>query len=61
MNIVTYDEYNDEKQQFFIRHKNEFKLEQEGNSAVYYTKTYIFDDGAVWYEVSRIIRRSRNS
>lgn len=49
--IVTYQEYNDEKQAFFRKHKNDYELETQGGSAEYYRKTYAFKDKAVWYEV----------
>lgn len=51
MDIVTEHEYNDIKRAFFRKHNNEFQCETEGSSAEYYNKTYVFDDGAVWYEV----------
>lgn len=47
---VTTTEFEKEKEAFFRKHSNEFKVdtgEWKDNS---YLKTYMFDDGAVWYE-----------
>ena len=49
--IVTYKEYENDRQEFFAKHHNDFNCITKGNSAEYYTKTYGFSDGAVWYEV----------
>ena len=48
---VKYAEYNAEKMEFFNNHKNDFKcdtssMDQYGR----YWKTYVFEDGAIWYE-----------
>lgn len=51
--IVKIEEYNDDKKEFFRKHHNNFNCETEGNSAEYYRKTYVFADGAIWYEVMR--------
>ena len=51
MNIVDDTEYNELKHRFFSNHNNDFQCETEGTSAEYYRKTYIFTDGAIWYEV----------
>lgn len=53
MMTVSVDIYNYDKEQFFNRHNNTFTLETSGRSAEYYRKTYIFDDGAIWYEVMK--------
>ena len=54
--IVKYDEYIHDRELFFkTKHKSDFRLENTGSSAEYYRKTYSFEDGAVWYEVSRKI------
>lgn len=51
MYIVRQKDYDEMKNNFFAKHHNDFKLETLGSSAEYYRKTYIFKDGAVWYEV----------
>ena len=51
MRVVTYNEYNEEKQKFFRKHKNNFTETTKGNSAEYYSHVYAFADGAVWNEV----------
>ena len=51
MNIVTYNEYEEMKKKFFCKHNNDFQCDTRGNSAEYYRKTYVFGDGAIWYEV----------
>lgn len=55
MNIVTFNEYENDKLEFFNKHYRDFTCDTIGNSAEYYTKTYMFNDGAVWYEVSRMV------
>lgn len=51
--IVKVDEYVEDKNNFFRKHNNDFTCETSGGSAEYYRKTYVFTDGAVWYEVMR--------
>ena len=51
MNIVRYNEYESDKVAFFKKHKNDYQCETQGSSAEYYRKTYVFADGAIWYEV----------
>lgn len=53
MNVVKFDEYENDKKEFFRKHKNDFRCETSNGSAEYYNKTYVFDDGAIWYEVMR--------
>lgn len=57
MNVVSYDEYYNEKKHFFQKHRD-FQVETKGTSAEYYSKTYVFDDGAIWYEVMRRVSES---
>ena len=49
---VTYNEYRNDKQKFFKKHKNDFNTYtsplDEYNR---YYKTYTFADGAIWTEV----------
>lgn len=52
MNIVDYDEYHADKAEFFQKH-GDFTTETKGTSAEYYSKTYVFEDNAIWYEVMR--------
>ena len=49
--VSTYDEYMDAKKKFFSKHKNDWQVDTQGQSAEYYRKTYTFKDGAVWYEI----------
>lgn len=51
MNIIKYSDYDNIKKDFFRKHKNDFTIDTTGNSAEYYRKTYVFNDGAIWYEV----------
>lgn len=51
MNIVKSEKYEQDKRIFFKKHNNDFQCETQGSSAEYYRKTYIFTDGAVWYEI----------
>lgn len=49
---VKREEYNNSKEAFFKKHNNDFKcstspLCENGK----YHKEYVFEDGAVWYEV----------
>lgn len=44
-------EYNQDKQEFFQKHNSEFQsstspMDEYGR----YSKTYVFEDGATWYE-----------
>lgn len=52
MSVVRENEYNNDKKEFFFKHKNDFTVKTTGDSAEYYRKTYTFADGVVWYEVS---------
>ena len=58
MNTVTSYEYEELKKKFFHKHNNEFQCDTQGNSAEYYHKTYVFEDGATWYEVMMKIYES---
>ena len=51
MNIIKYSDYDNIKKDFFRKHKNDFTIDTTGNSTEYYRKTYVFNDGAIWYEV----------
>lgn len=53
MKIVKYDDYAAEFKDFIHKHNNDFKVETKGHSGEYYNKTYMFEDGAVWYECAR--------
>lgn len=48
---MTYEEYNEEKKQFFEKHSYDYRV---GTSTMdeysAYYKTYTFEDGAQWYE-----------
>ena len=55
MNVITEQEYNEEKRKFFRKHNNDFECETQGSSAEYYRKTYVFKDRAIWYEVMQRI------
>ena len=48
---VNYKEYRDNKDKFFKKHKHDFNTDTSpmDQYGVYY-KTYIFTDGAIWYE-----------
>lgn len=58
MNIVTYNEYEEMKKKFFCKHNNDFQCDTQGNSAEYYHKSYVFEDGAVWHEVMQKIYKN---
>lgn len=48
---VNYKEYNEDKNNFFKKHNNDFKCETSPMDEYgRYWKTYVFEDGAVWYE-----------
>ena len=51
--IVKNIDYEQEKDEFFKRHHNAFNVTTKGQDAEYYTKTYTFEDQAIWYEVMR--------
>lgn len=46
---VSYKEYSKEKANFLLRH-GEWKVETSPLQGTVYYKTYICEDGAVWYE-----------
>ena len=48
---VSYSEYVEEFKKFCHKHNNDFNCTTTGHSAEYYHKTYMFSDGATWYEV----------
>ena len=49
---VTFNEYNDEKNNFFKKHDYNFKCDTSSMDEYgRYHKEYVFEDGAVWYEV----------
>lgn len=58
MKIVRSAEYEDMKKSFFRKHNNDFHCYTRGNSAEYYCKTYVFEDGAIWYEVMEKIYKN---
>ena len=48
---VTYTEYRHDKDVFFRKHRNDFECETSPMDEYgKYYKTYVFKDGAVWYE-----------
>lgn len=48
---VTYSDYSAEKKSFFQKHKHDFRTETSAMDQYgRYHKTYIFSDGAIWYE-----------
>lgn len=48
---VNYKVYNEEKQKFFKKHKNDFNCETSPMDGYgRYWKTYVFADGAQWCE-----------
>lgn len=48
---VSYTTYRYEKDMFFKRHKHNFECEtSQMDEYGMYHKTYVFKDGAVWYE-----------
>lgn len=48
---VDYKEYMADKQEFFGKHHYDFQCETSSmNEYGIYYKTYIFHDGAIWYE-----------
>lgn len=48
---VRYEDYRKDKDAFFKKHRNDFYCETSPMDAYgKYYKTYIFEDGAVWYE-----------
>lgn len=48
---VNYETYEHEKNTFFKKHKNNYECETSPMDEYgMYHKTYVFDDGAVWYE-----------
>ena len=48
--VVRVEQYESDKQEFFMAHKNDFHLSRHGNSAEDYQKVYSFSDGSTWYE-----------
>lgn len=49
---VTYKQYSEERGNFFKNHEYDYKVETSMMDEYgRYTKTYIFDDGATWYEL----------
>ena len=50
-NVVTYKKYEEEKKDFLFRHGGMYKVDTSDmdDCGVYY-KTYIAEDGKVWYE-----------
>lgn len=49
--IVTFNEYESDKKEFFRKHHNDFHVDVHGTSAENYAKNYNFSDGSTWYEV----------
>lgn len=54
MNTVCYEKYNKEKIKFFRKHKSCTELTSPMSADCSYHKEYVFEDGAVWYEVMSI-------
>ena len=51
MDVVTYQDYFDIKQNFIKKHNYDFVLDTSPmNSSGGYHKVYMFRDGAAWYE-----------
>lgn len=51
MTTVSYKQYNGEKKSFFEKHEHDFKCDTSSMDEYgRYWKTYVFADGAVWYE-----------
>ena len=49
---VNYEQYSNEKKDFFNKHDNDFRCETSSMDEYgRYYKTYIFTDDAIWYEV----------
>ena len=52
MNVVKYDEYTKQKMDFIQKHDSDFTIHtSEMDCYNSYHKEYVFEDGAVWYEV----------
>ena len=52
MTISNYDEYMADKKAFFNKYNNDFEVQtSQMDSYGSYSKTYIFSDNAIWYEV----------
>lgn len=48
---VNYESYSNEKKAFFKKHDNDFRCDTSSMDEYgRYWKTYIFEDGAQWYE-----------
>lgn len=48
---VSYKEYSNEKKVFFTKHNNDFTCDTSSMDEYgRYWKTYVFEDGAIWYE-----------
>lgn len=48
---VKYEEYEEDMSKFFAKHNHDFKIDTSPiTSKGTYSKTYMFSDGAVWYE-----------
>lgn len=49
---VKFNEYNEDKNSFFKKHNYNFKCDTSSMDEYgRYHKEYVFEDGAVWYEV----------
>lgn len=54
MRIVDYRTYTEEKKNFMEAHDYDYKVETSPMDVDgTYRKTYMFEDGAIWYEVMR--------
>ena len=50
--VVSYKQYAEDKKSFFEKHDYNYTLDTSPMDEYgRYTKTYIFEDGKVWYEV----------
>ena len=51
MMTVKFNEYNDDKNNFFKKHDYNFKCDTSSMDEYgHYHKEYVFEDGAIWYE-----------
>lgn len=52
MKVVSYKQYNEQKTLFFNKHDYDFTIHTSGMDCYgTYHKEYVFEDGAIWYEV----------
>lgn len=48
---VTYKEYEADKKKFFEKHGYDYRVDTSQMMDERYAKTYLFEDGATWYEL----------